>query len=320
MDPYSSQTHRQQPPERPACRGSPFPSRPIGASRPPRVEPPRTAGGPGCRMAQPARPAHRDSGHGAAPPAVIVATCLMALAMIGDVTRRVTSPEFIGRADELALLQRALAETADGHASHILLAGEAGVGKSRLAARGRGRCPGVRLAGAPWRLPGPGRGRTALWPYAELLRAMDPRHRPSGGAGLRGHDRRWTWAGWCPSCDPGMPRRRRTAGCRRASTMPCSTCWHGCRRGSPVLVVLEDIHWADTDTLGATSSTPPGGRSERVALLMTYRSDELHRRHPLRSLAGRGRTLHPPDAPGPGALRRARGRASHRGGAGRRAR
>jgi tetratricopeptide (TPR) repeat protein len=55
---------------------------------------------------------------------------------------------------------------------------------------------------------------------------------------------------------------------------------------SPVVVVLEDLHWADRasrDLIGFLARTL---RSGRVTLLASYRSDELHRRHPLRPLLG----------------------------------
>ncbi len=51
---------------------------------------------------------------------------------------------------------------------------------------------------------------------------------------------------------------------------------------SPVLLVLEDVHWADSsirDLIGFLFARTVG---ERVALVVTYRSDDLHRRHPLR--------------------------------------
>ena len=55
---------------------------------------------------------------------------------------------------------------------------------------------------------------------------------------------------------------------------------------SPVVVVLEDLHWADQasrDLIGFLARTL---RSGRVLLVASYRSDELHRRHPLRPLLG----------------------------------
>ena len=50
----------------------------------------------------------------------------------------------------------------------------------------------------------------------------------------------------------------------------------------PVLLVLEDMHWADRstqDVAAALSRTARGG----LLMVLTFRSDELHRRHPFRT-------------------------------------
>ena len=50
----------------------------------------------------------------------------------------------------------------------------------------------------------------------------------------------------------------------------------------PVLLVLEDLHWADASTRDLVTFLSRMLHRERVALLGTYRTDDLHRRHPLR--------------------------------------
>ncbi len=50
----------------------------------------------------------------------------------------------------------------------------------------------------------------------------------------------------------------------------------------PVLVVLEDLHWADASTRDLVTFLSRMLHRDRVALIGTYRSDDLHRRHPLR--------------------------------------
>jgi DNA-binding CsgD family transcriptional regulator len=52
----------------------------------------------------------------------------------------------------------------------------------------------------------------------------------------------------------------------------------------PVVLVLEDMHWADRSTRMFTTFLARSVRQERLMLLLTFRSDELHRRHPLRPL------------------------------------
>jgi DNA-binding CsgD family transcriptional regulator len=51
-----------------------------------------------------------------------------------------------------------------------------------------------------------------------------------------------------------------------------------------VVLVVEDLHWADRSTRAFTAFLARSLRSERVLFLFSYRSDELHRRHPLLAL------------------------------------
>ena len=53
-------------------------------------------------------------------------------------------------------------------------------------------------------------------------------------------------------------------------------------REAPVVLVIEDLHWADPSTRGFLSFLVRNIGHERLLLVATYRSDELHRRHPLR--------------------------------------
>lgn len=53
---------------------------------------------------------------------------------------------------------------------------------------------------------------------------------------------------------------------------------------STVLLIIEDLHWADRSTRDLLSFLARTLREGRVALLASYRSDDLHRRHPLRPL------------------------------------
>lgn len=53
---------------------------------------------------------------------------------------------------------------------------------------------------------------------------------------------------------------------------------------TPVLVAIEDLHWADEATLELVPYLARKLRDERILLVGTYRSDELHRLHPLNHL------------------------------------
>jgi DNA-binding CsgD family transcriptional regulator/tetratricopeptide (TPR) repeat protein len=51
---------------------------------------------------------------------------------------------------------------------------------------------------------------------------------------------------------------------------------------SPVAVFIEDLHWADQATRDLLGFLFTRIRTERIALIASFRSDDLHRRHPLR--------------------------------------
>ena len=77
---------------------------------------------------------------------------------------------------------------------------------------------------------------------------------------------------------------------------------------APAVIAIEDLHWADRSTRDLLAFLIRSLRREPIVLVATYRSDELHRRHPLRAFltaqAGECR------ADRAGALRRGRARAA----------
>ena len=57
-------------------------------------------------------------------------------------------------------------------------------------------------------------------------------------------------------------------------------------REAPILLVLEDLHWADDASLDLLNYLARELRDARVLILATYRSDEMHRRHPFLRVLG----------------------------------
>ena len=54
---------------------------------------------------------------------------------------------------------------------------------------------------------------------------------------------------------------------------------------APVLLVLEDMHWADRSTRDLLTFLSRVLHRERIVVIATYRTDDLHRGHPLRAVA-----------------------------------
>src|SRR5215469_199995 len=54
---------------------------------------------------------------------------------------------------------------------------------------------------------------------------------------------------------------------------------------TPVLLVLEDMHWADRSTRDLLTFLSRVLHREQIAVIATYRTDDLHRGHPLRAVA-----------------------------------
>jgi DNA-binding CsgD family transcriptional regulator/tetratricopeptide (TPR) repeat protein len=162
--------------------------------------------------------------------------------------------ELLERAAPLEALTANLKRAARGRGSLVWVGGEAGVGKTSFVRRfcADVRASAVVLEGACDALSAP-RPLGPLFDIApqidaELARALE-----------RGDDR--------PSVFAGLLERLRRA-----------------RR--PVVVVIEDAHWADDATLDLLRYLGRRIEDARTLLLCTYRNDEVGSRHPLRAVLG----------------------------------
>ncbi len=197
---------------------------------------------------------------------------------------RVSSARFIGRESELAELERALRDASEGRPSLVLVAGESGVGKSRLLRELQSQADGggVRVLGGECIELG---GEEV--PYAALAAAIRPLAR--GGDPVF---ERLTEAARCdlsrlapelgrPPAEPGAEGREEA---QRQLFDALGAMLAALAEDEPVLLWLEDLHWADRSTRAFVVYLARTLRSERVLVVATYRSDELRRRHPLRPL------------------------------------
>ena len=188
------------------------------------------------------------------------------------------APLLLGRERDTAELDEALGLAAQGTPQVVLVGGDAGIGKTTLVASlerraehtgftvATGHCLDLEAAGI------------SFAPAVEAVRALlggeDLGSRPSARRMLR-------------LLDPEAPRSTepfRVLDDLRQTVLEAAA-------AGPVLVVLEDMHWADRSTqdlAASLSRTARGG----LLLVLTFRSDELHRRHPFRrTLAEISRTV-----------------------------
>ncbi|GAA2323364.1 AAA family ATPase [Streptomyces kunmingensis] len=191
---------------------------------------------------------------------------------------------FIGRAGELAQLTGVLERAAAGDPRAVLIAGDAGVGKTRTlteaaahaAATGMtvltGHCVDLGDVGLPY------------LPFTEILAAAaaDERLAPAF-AGRPAVDR---LIGRAPGTGP-------ETGSRLQLFEGVAGLLADLAALTPLLLVIEDLHWADQSSRdllrfllsrGVLQRPTPGGPPHPLAVLASYRADDLHRRHPLRPL------------------------------------
>jgi hypothetical protein len=188
----------------------------------------------------------------------------------------------VGRDGELAALDAALTGALEGRHGMVLLAGEAGIGKTslarELAARARARGATV-VWGAGW----DGGGAPAMWPWAQVVRELA---RPRTPGELR--DDLATGAPWLATVSPELraalgdvpePPPADIEHARFRLFEALATFLAASASRAPLVVVLDDLHWMDEPSLRALELV--GRTLHEVPLLVigTYRDDEA-RRHP----------------------------------------
>jgi DNA-binding CsgD family transcriptional regulator len=186
---------------------------------------------------------------------------------------RVASPTFVGRVEELQLLGAARGRAADAAPAVVLVGGEAGVGKTRLVAELTIRCAadGTRvLVGGSVPV---GDGALPYAPIVEMLRALLA---DLGADAVR----ELVGPSW-----PELARLLPALGAPDRTVLPDQAAQARLfelllgllgRLGeqAPLVLVVEDLHWADRSTRDLLAFLVRNLRRERVLLVITYRTDE----------------------------------------------
>jgi DNA-binding CsgD family transcriptional regulator/tetratricopeptide (TPR) repeat protein len=205
--------------------------------------------------------------------------------MMGDVP-----PEFpaalplVGRKHELDQLATLVGVRGGAGSPAVLLAGDAGVGKTRLVTELR-----EQALSEGWRVVA-GHcldfGDTALpyLPFSEIFGRLAGDSSAVTEAMVEAH----------PAVRRLQPGRRLMSGVaeqddENVDRSDLFEAVHGVfeelAAESPLLVVVEDVHWADQSTRDLLSFLFARHFSGPVSIVASYRSDDLHRKHPLRATA-----------------------------------
>jgi DNA-binding CsgD family transcriptional regulator/tetratricopeptide (TPR) repeat protein len=212
---------------------------------------------------------------------------------------QVITGRFVGRTQELALLRELLAHATTGTPLVAVIGGEAGVGKTRLvdqlAATAtqqgarvlRGGCVPLGEEGVPFA------------PVVEALRGLAGELDPAALEAVAGPARAdlgrllpdLAWSTDAAAAGAGVAGAGAAgAGVGGASQGRLFELLLGVVQrlaaSAPLLLVMEDLHWADRSTRDLVAYLAAALRSGRVMVALTFRSDELDRRHPLRGLLG----------------------------------
>jgi DNA-binding CsgD family transcriptional regulator/tetratricopeptide (TPR) repeat protein len=196
-----------------------------------------------------------------------------------------TSPLLIGRENDLDSLRTAVRESRAGSTRTVVVSGEAGIGKTRLVAEFlssvpadtivlRGQCIDLDRDAPPYApIVAPLRALAAEIGEAAILEA-------TGSAASLSRE---ALAILLPELgEAEAPEAQRRGGPDRLYDA-VATVLENVARTRPLVLVIEDLHWADQATLGLLRFLLRVVEESRVLFVLTFRSDELGRGHPLRA-------------------------------------
>jgi class 3 adenylate cyclase/tetratricopeptide (TPR) repeat protein len=197
--------------------------------------------------------------------------------------QRTLCPTLIGREAELFVLEDSLLAARRGQSRLVALGGEAGLGKTRVVSELARRATALDFE-VLW---GACSEAELALPYLPLVEAIGNYISRKGSEHLAtelGGARR-ELAQLFPQLgeeapgpvgDPGQAKLRLFEAVVALLAVPA--------RERGLLLVIDDIHWADSATRELVDHLARRFTNQRAVLVVTYRSDELERRHPLRPL------------------------------------
>jgi class 3 adenylate cyclase/tetratricopeptide (TPR) repeat protein len=200
--------------------------------------------------------------------------------------RELPATGYVGRAAERDRLTELWRQAQEGSLRLALIGGEAGVGKTRLS---------THLA-----LQAHGQGATVLYgrcdedlgvPYQPWAQALRHFVAEAPQALLRAHAERH--GGDLARLVPGLgdrlsglpaPRQSDPETERYLLYAAVAGLLEGAGEQEPVVLILDDLHWADGPTLSLLRHVVTAGSAMRMLIVGTYRDSDLAREHPLTAL------------------------------------
>ena len=177
----------------------------------------------------------------------------------------------VGRAAELSELRAAVHAALGGRGRLVLLEGAPGIGKTRLAEEIEAHAK-AQGAATLWGRSYEGDAEPPYWPWVQVLRELPDTHVAGRAAGLV--------AG-------GVEEEIVDA--ERDRFRIFEDVWSSIRaraKEQPLVLVLEDLHWADPASLLVLLFAARNMRDANVLVVGTYREEDLDRTHPLTPIVG----------------------------------
>jgi DNA-binding CsgD family transcriptional regulator/tetratricopeptide (TPR) repeat protein len=179
----------------------------------------------------------------------------------------IVSPALIGRAEPLAALARWLQAAAAGQGQVVLLSGEAGIGKTRLAAEAAAEAERQGALVLRGQCLEPDRARP-YGPLIDLLRGWLEAAPPDE---LRAAASAPELALLVPELATGPPPSTDKYGLYYALERFCARL----AEARPLLLVVDDLHWGDDASLDCLLHLARRLGGRRLLLLLTYRREEV---------------------------------------------
>jgi DNA-binding SARP family transcriptional activator len=198
-------------------------------------------------------------------------------------------PQLVGREEQLAVLDASLAGAAAGRGRLVLVAGEPGIGKTRLAEEATRRAAARDLRVA-WGRCYEGEGAPAFWPWVQVMRELLADVAPGELGGVLGRSG-GELSQLLPELKelvPGLepPPLVELAAARFRLYQAVTELLRRLGNARPLLVVVDDLHWADAASLGLLAFLATELRATRLVVLGTYRDVEVAAGEPLAEALG----------------------------------